>query len=140
MIAGWRKLPDSMPELQQFEDNITNLLQIQRVGPEELGSYSETVVSWLRKTGAKHVAVHFDLDVLDPSLFGSLTFTRPGAPEPTDNDIQAGRMTLPQVVSLLSDVAKHADVVGLGITEYIPWDAMALRKAFEELPLVGKGR
>lgn len=139
MIAGWRKLPDSMPELQQFEDDITDRLQIQRVGSEELGSNSETVISWLRKTGAKHVAVHFDLDVLDPTLFRSLTFTPPGAPAPTDNDIQAGRMTLPQVVALLSDVAKHADVVGLGITEYMPWDAMALRQAFQQMPLVGKG-
>lgn len=94
----------------------------------------------MRKTGAKHVAVHFDLDVLDLNLFRSLTFTQPGAPEPTEDDIQAGLMTLPQVVALLSDVAKHVDVVGLGITEYMPWDAMALRKAFEELPLFGKGR
>jgi arginase len=84
------------------------------------------------------VAVHFDLDVLDANLFRSLTFSKPGAPAPTDDDIQAGRMTLQQVVGLVSDVAKEVDVVGLGITEHMPWDAIALHKALAELPLIGR--
>jgi arginase len=138
MVAGWRKLPDQYLELQEFEDELADRLQIQRVGPEELVNDSAPVLSWLRSTGAKHVAVHFDLDVLDASLFRSLTFAKPGAPAPTDDDIQAGRMTLAQVVRLLSDVASQVDVVGLGITEYMPWDAIALRDALSKLPLVGQ--
>jgi arginase len=138
LIAGWRKLPDKFSELQDFEDELAGRMHIQRVGPEKLVGDSEPVLSWLRATGAKHVAVHFDLDVLDANLFRSLTFSKPGVPAPTDDDIQAGRMTLPQVVALLADVAKEVDVVGLGITEHTPWDAIALRKALAELPLVGK--
>lgn len=138
LIAGWRKLPDQFAELQKFEDELTERKQIQRVGPEVLAEDSGPVLEWLRGTGAKRVAVHFDLDVLDANLFRSLTFSKPGSPAPTDDDIQAGRMTLPQVVRLLTDVAKEVDVVGLGITEHMPWDAMALRDALAELPLVGK--
>jgi arginase len=138
MIAGWRKLPGKFYELQEFEDELADRLQIQRVGPEELVASNEPVLAWLRATGAKHVAVHFDLDVLDASLFRSLTFSKPGAPAPTDDDIQAGHMTLAQVVRLLSDVARQVDVVGLGITEHTPWDAIALRDALLELPLIGK--
>ena len=137
LIAGWRKLPDKFSELQKFEDELAERLHIQRIGPEELVDDSEPVLAWLRKTGAKHVAVHFDLDVLDAALFRSLTFAKPGAPALTDDDIQAGRMTLPQVVGLLADVAKVVDVVGLGITEHMPWDAIALRNALAELPLIG---
>lgn len=138
MVAGWRKLPDQHSELQEFEDELANRLQIQRVGPEELVNDSKPVLDWLRATGAKHVAVHFDLDVLDANLFRSLTFSKPGMPTPTDNDIQAGRMTLPQVVRLLTDVANEVDVVGLGITEFVPWDAIALRDALAQLPLLGE--
>lgn len=138
MIAGWRKLPDTFSEMQEFEDELAERMQVQRVGPEELADDSEPVLTWLRATGAKHVAVHFDLDVLDANLFRSLTFSKPGAPAPTNDDIQAGRMTLPQVVRLLTDVAKEVDVVGLGITEHMPWDAIALRNALAELPLIGR--
>lgn len=138
LVAGWRKLPDKFAELRSFEDDLAERMQIQRVGPDELVHNSEPVLAWLRATGAKHVAVHFDLDVLDASLFRSLTFSKPGVPAPTDDDIQAGRMTLAQVVRLLSDVANQVDVVGLGITEYVPWDAIALRDALSKLPLLGQ--
>ena len=138
LIAGWRKLPDKYSELQQFEDDLAERMQVQRVGPEELAADSEPVLKWLRATGARHVAVHFDLDVLDATLFRSLTFSRPGAVAPTDDDIQAGRMTLSQVVRLLTDVSREVDVVGLGITEHMPWDAMALRDALAKLPLIGR--
>ncbi|MFB4373428.1 arginase family protein [Agrobacterium sp. CR_3] len=138
LIAGWRRLPDKFAELQTFEDELAGRMQVQRVGPEELAGDSEPVLQWLRATGAKQVAVHFDLDVLDADLFRSLTFSKPGASAPTEDDIQAGRMTLQQVVRLLGDVAKEVDVVGLGITEHMPWDAMALRDALAELPLIGR--
>ena len=138
MVAGWRKLPDQYSELQEFENELADRLQIQRVGPEELVNDSAPVLAWLRATGARHVAVHFDLDALDASLFRSLTFSKPGVPAPTDDDIQAGRMTLAQVVRLLTDVANQVDVVGLGITEYVPWDAIAMRDALMQLPLLGQ--
>ncbi|MCX8280131.1 arginase family protein [Phyllobacterium sp. 0TCS1.6C] len=140
LIAGWRPLPDKFSELQEFENALAERMDIRRVGPEELAGDSQPVLAWLRATGAKHVAVHFDLDVLDANLFRSLTFAKPGRPAPTDDDIQAGRMTLPQIVRLLADVAKEVDVVGLGITEHMPWDAIALREALAELPLIGKVR
>ncbi|MES5047851.1 arginase family protein [Rhizobium nepotum] len=137
LIAGWRRLPDKFSELQNFEDELAERLDIQRIGPEKLAGGSEPVIAWLRATGAKQVAVHFDLDVLDANLFRSLTFSKPGATAPTDDDIPAGRMTLQQIVGLLADVANEVDVVGLGITEHTPWDAIALRQALAELPLIG---
>ncbi len=38
---------------------------------------------------------------------------------------------------LLEDVPGEAEVVGLGITEHMPWDAMALRDALAAMPLIG---
>lgn len=138
IIAGWRELPEKFAELRQHEDDLSDKLQIQRVSAEELASGHDRILTWLRTTKAKHLAVHFDLDVLDGSLFRSLTFSKPGAAPPTADDITFGRMTLEQVVSLLATVAKEVDVVGLGITEHTPWDAIALRKALAEMPLIGE--
>jgi arginase len=42
-----------------------------------------------------------------------------------------------QVVQLLGDVATVADVVGLGIAEHLPWDALALKNMLARLPLIG---
>src|SRR6516225_5759225 len=88
---------------------------------------SEAVVEWLRSTGARHVAIHFDLDVIDPAELRSLYFTRPNAAPGAFFGVPQGRMTIPQVVRLLNDVAEQAEVVGLGITEHLPWDAIAIK-------------
>jgi arginase len=137
MFAGRLETPASLPAIRDHEAAVIDRRGVRSVGPEALADSSEPVLSWLRETGAKHLAVHFDLDVLDPALFRSLTFSKPGSPLPGADDIPAGRMTLAQVVRLLTDVARNVDVVGLGITEHMPWDAIALRDALARLPLIG---
>jgi arginase len=42
-------------------------------------------------------------------------------------------MTVPQV-RLLNDVAEQVEVVGLGITEHLPWDAIVIRDMLRALP------
>jgi hypothetical protein len=37
-------------------------------------------------------------------------------------------------------VADHVEVVGLGITEHLPWDALIIRDMLRKLPLVGNSR
>lgn len=137
MIAGWRGMPERMSALRAVDEAVCERRHLRTVAPADLATTSEPVLSWLRFTGAKHVAVHLDLDVLDPTLFRSLTFAKPGVPLPTADDVPAGQMTLSQVVRLLADVAQEVDVVGLGITEHMPWDAMALRDMLARLPLIG---
>ncbi|RMS43544.1 hypothetical protein ALP66_04865 [Pseudomonas amygdali pv. photiniae] len=38
---------------------------------------------------------------------------------------------------MLTDVASAVDVVGLGIAEHLPWDALALQNMLTKLPLLG---
>lgn len=83
--------------------------------------------------------VHLDLDVLDPSLFRALLFANPETPGVWDQTPQ-GSMTINQVVRLLADIAEVADVVGLGIAEHLPWDALALKNMLTKLPLIGSGK
>ncbi|MBV7517337.1 arginase family protein [Ensifer sp. ENS12] len=105
--------------------------------PSELIGSSKPVLDWLHATGARHVAIHFDLDVLDPTGLRSLYFSRPDAAPGAFAGIPQGRMTIPEVVRLLNDVAAEAEVVGLGITEHLPWDAIAIRNMLRALPLIG---
>ena len=44
-------------------------------------------------------------------------------------------MTLHDVGSLLKDVSEKAEIVGLSITEHLPWDAINLRNTFSKLSI-----
>lgn len=117
--------------------------EIQRLGlrnvcpAELLQRGSQPVLDWFKSTGAKHLAIHFDLDVLDPKVFRSLLFAKPGIAPNTFDGTAQGELTIEQVVQVLSDIAGIADIVGLGITEHLPWDALALQKMLTRLPLIG---
>jgi arginase len=137
MFAGRRDTSDAFAAIQAKEREMLERLRIPTAGPEALADSSEPVLEWLRSTGAKHLAIHLDLDVLDPTLFRSLLFSNPDPSVPSVETYPSGRMTMQQIVRLLVDVSKAVDVVGLGITEHLPWDSLALRNMLAELPLIG---
>ncbi|CAM2187513.1 Arginase family protein [Paraburkholderia sacchari] len=120
-----------------METEFIKRLNLKKVGPDDLAGTSTPVLHWLREIDAKHLAVHLDLDVLDVSKFRSLYFGKPDAPEGAFDGIAQGKMTIHQVVRLLEDVSEIVDVVGLGITEHLPWDAIALKSMLARLPLIG---
>ena len=112
-------------------------LGLRNVPPDQLQREgSQPVVDWFKSTGARHLAVHLDLDVLDPALFGAVLFARPDAPPGAFDGVAQGELSVPTVVQLLSEVAQHADIVGLGIAEHLPWAALALRDMLARLPLL----
>ena len=137
MFAGRRDTTTDFPEILAKETEMIDRLALRTAGPDALANTSEPVLDWLRSTGAKHLAVHFDLDVLDPKLFRSLLFSNPDPSVPSVDTYPSGRMTMAQIVRLLSDVSAVVDVVGLGITEHLPWDSLALRNMLAKLPLIG---
>lgn len=122
----------------EWEAGEMQLRGLRNVSPADLAAHgSQPVLDWFRATGARHLAVHFDLDVLDPSAFGAVLFAQPDAPADAFEGIAQGELTITQVVRLLNDVAQVADIVGLGITEHLPWSALALRDMLARLPLIG---
>ncbi len=105
--------------------------------PSELTADFAEVVEQLRATGASKVLVHFDVDVLDPQHFRAQLFNNP------DNDLAGqfsglatGKMKLGDVVRLLANVGQVAEVIGLSITEHLPWDAENMREALANLPIL----
>lgn len=125
-------------ELLEFERPIINRLGLRIAEPSELAQSSDSVIEWLRSSGVRHLAIHLDLDVLDPAQFRALLFANPQDPPDAWAGIAKGKMAISEVVRLLGDVARVADVVGLGITEHLPWDALALKQMLEKLPLIGE--
>lgn len=140
MFAGRLDTLDSLPDVLAMETAAFDRLKLRSARPEELADTSEPVLEWLRSTGAKHVAIHFDLDVLDPTLFRSLGFSNPDPSLPKIEGSPSGKMTMDQVARLLLDVDEVVDVVGLGITEHLPWDSMALKSMLTKLPLIGSAK
>jgi arginase len=126
-----------LTETTPFETDFIREHHIARLSPEDLAGSPDKVLDWLRASGAKKVAVHFDLDVLDPSLYRFLLTHQPDAPPGRWDNVAKGRMKFEEVAGILNAVNAEADVVGIAITEYLPWDAIRLSSLLDTLPLLG---
>ncbi|NMI03395.1 arginase family protein [Paenibacillus sp. SZ31] len=101
----------------------------------EFGTSSHSVLSLLKKMGVSRVAIHFDLDVLDIHQLRSTYFAQPGEYEKHMDTMPKGA-SIESVTRLIQEVSSEFDVVGLGITEHLPWDSIALSSMLNKLPLL----
>lgn len=118
---------------EESDIEVIQRLGIKTAGTEELSSSTEVIKKWIRESGIKHLAIHVDLDVLDPKTFRSLLFANPDEPYVFS---PAGTMQLPQLLHLLKELSEETEVVGLGITEHMPWDAIHMRDLLSEIPIL----
>lgn len=129
MIAGMKGW--SVPE-----GKILDELGLQHIPAAALAETTQPILDWISAAGITHLAVHFDLDVLDPVHFSPLLFNKPDAPAGAFDGIEQGQMRLEQIIRVLNDVAAAIDVVGLAITEHLPWDMLRLRNGLAELAIL----
>lgn len=101
-----------------------NEYEIKHLTPEETVSGSEKVIEWLRNTGASNVAIHFDMDVLDPNEIIAAVGVVPDG------------MKIAEVVRVINDVAKEKNLVGLTVAEPMPRTAIILKEMLNQLPLL----
>ncbi|MBP6889952.1 MAG: arginase family protein [Veillonella sp.] len=94
---------------------------------------SDRIQQWVKEGGYTKVAIHWDLDVLNPKTFHSLYFNEPGIP--MYDGASCGRFELEDVTASLKAIQGMADVVGFTVAEYLPWDAIRLHNALAELKL-----
>ena len=97
---------------------------IKHLTSEETVSGSEKVIEWLRNTGASNVAIHFDMDVLDPNEIIAAVGVVPDG------------MKIAEVVRVINDVAKEKNLVGLTVAEPMPRTAIILKEMLNQLPLL----
>ncbi|MGC0054753.1 arginase family protein [Brucella pituitosa] len=126
-----------LTETTPYESEFISKHGIARLSPEDLIGSAEPVLNWLRNSGAKKVAVHFDLDVLDPDHYGFLLSQDPDAEPTVFEGVAEGRMRFEEVANILNAVDAEADIVGLAIAEYMPWNVIQLSRSLKTLPLLG---
>ncbi|MCF1585252.1 arginase family protein [Tetragenococcus koreensis] len=87
---------------------------------------------WIEEQGFEAIYIHFDLDVLDPEYFRNNLFANPyGDPV----DAPHGLLQIQQVGEIISSIEKQTPLVGLAITEHLPWDAINLYNALDQIQL-----
>ena len=115
-------------------DRACRELNLKIVSPDSLKKDSGKILEWIRENKINHVAVHWDLDVLSPTDFRSIYPAEPYT-EVSEFPAAVGRMTLEDVGRLLKDVSGAAEIVGLSLTEHLPWDAIRLRRTLSEISI-----
>lgn len=111
---------------------------IRTLSPEQLAQQSGQIRQWIEQENISHLAIHFDLDVLDYHQFRSLLFARPDGDAHAWDGTAKGKLTMADVLSLVKEAESAAQVVGLGVAEHLPWDAFNLKNLLAELPLLRK--
>ena len=91
---------------------------------------------WIRREDIQYLAIHLDLDVLNPELFRSVLFAKPGRGEHDFGDVAEGKLTMAEVVRLVNQAIALAAPVGVTVAEHLPWDAINLKQMLAELPLM----
>lgn len=121
----------------EHEERFLTQWGIGTCSPEEVKAGGDAVMDWIAANGIEQLAIHFDLDVLDPRNFRSVLFARPGRGEHDFGDVAEGRIDIPDALNLIERAGSRAEIVGLTIAEHLPWDAVNLRAMLARLPLVG---
>lgn len=98
-------------------------LGIQSVGITDTVEDSRRVLDWVAASGANRLAVHIDLDVLDPRDFTNSA------------DRQTDGIRASDLVRLVGDLSAAAEIVGLSLTEHVPVELMRLSGMLRGLPL-----
>lgn len=114
-------------------DQLVQTLNMNYATPKML-TQGRPVTDWLLANQVRHVAVHFDLDVLDPDDFHAIL---PAQPHLDRHRFGAaiGALQLAQVMRLLVQIGKTVDIVGLTLAEHMPWDAIRLQQGLAQLSI-----
>lgn len=109
---------------------------IATLSPSELRQNPQAIDEWIARERIEYLAIHLDLDVLDPALFRAVLFARPGRGVHDFGDVAEGKLTIAEVVNLINQAAAQAKPVGLTVAEHLPWDTLNLKNMLEALPLL----
>lgn len=115
-----------------YEEEIYQELNVKDIRNTTTKEIVESLNNWMEKQKIKYLMVHLDLDVLDPAFFRATLFANPDTGKINASE---GTMKLEEVVEIISEVSARANIVGLGITEHLPWDALNLKNALAKIDI-----
>lgn len=120
----------------KYESDYLAHQRIATAGPDDVKTGANEVMAWIAREHIEYLAIHIDLDVLDPSLFRSVLFAKPGRGEHDFGDVAEGKLTIEEVLKLVNLATANAEAVGLTIAEHLPWDMVNLKNMLSALPLM----
>jgi len=94
--------------LDSVEEEVIARLGLDGLSADEITGQPGLIAERARRFGWRHVYLHIDLDVLGVEAFSSL-----GWPE-------SGGLTVASLVAALGELQREFNVVGGGLTEYLP--------------------
>ncbi|WP_432646316.1 arginase family protein [Mitsuokella sp.] len=97
---------------------------------------TDAILTWLKQHHFSKVAVHWDIDVLSPDDFHAQYFAEPDVPMFAGSS--HGISTIREMSEKLQAIQQAADIVGLTIAEYLPWDAIRLQQTMQGLDIFTK--
>ncbi|WP_297322910.1 hypothetical protein [uncultured Bartonella sp.] len=109
---------------------------IATISAEALKKDDGPVLQWIKNQNIKNLAIHIDLDVFDFHLFHALLMAEPDVSADKYAGIAEGRLTMGEVIKLVNSVNEVTNIVGIGIAEHLPWDALNLKNMLSGLPLL----
>lgn len=117
LFIGLRDWERNEIKVRQKEYGIKNLTV------EEVQTDSRAVLEWIKQTGAKHILIHFDMDVLEPSEI-----------IPAVGVVNNG-LKMAEVARIINDINTHAQIDALTVAEPMPRIAINLRNMLGEIKL-----
>ncbi|WP_436863057.1 arginase family protein [Staphylococcus caeli] len=119
-----------LQKLLDFEaENLENLKFDYKVQGTDSYNYEE-IQRWIDDNNFTKIAIHFDIDVLNPNEFRSTYFAEPNV---ESFPAASGQMSLSRLNEILTGISQNNDVVGFTVAEYMPWDEINLKNALKDL-------
>ena len=96
---------------------------MKHLGVADVRDSSQGILDWIKATGAKHVLIHFDMDVLDPAeIIPAVGVCKDG-------------LKMAEVVRIINDVSAAHDVAALTVAEPMPRTAINIRNMLHGINL-----
>ena len=96
---------------------------MKHLGVADVRDSSQGILDWIKATGARHVLIHFDLDVLDPAeIIPAVGVCKDG-------------LKMAEVVLIINDVSAAHDVAALTVAEPMPRTAINIRNMLHDIKL-----
>ena len=120
-----------------YESDFIKNKKIATYSPDEIkNDKAKKLIKWLKDEKITNLAIHFDLDVLDYNSFRNLYFSRPNTNIEEFDGIAKGKLQINEVVELINKANENTNIVGLTISEHLPWDMENLKSMLLKSPLL----
>lgn len=113
-----------------YEKEIVKNLGLQVITIPNLTPDNNTILQWINRNKFDYIAIHVDVDVLNPCLFYSQFSNNPSATN-SFNPVK-GQMAIPQLTKIIQDVSNRINVVGITFAEHMPWNVFNLKNMMEQ--------